>query len=335
MKSIHPQPIQAATLLAVSWFAIAAGCRNQPTGLPNPFLAPDRVPPPATRSLLPGQAQPYYPGDPLPVMQSATTPSAAPAANNQSVNAPQLTGTDGLNWNAPATGAAGSAVPLASAAALSANATPSRSNVLSNEPAVAIPSDGETLRFPLTPPEALTSAPAPSSQQPVPTSAAPPLPSAVIPAAFTTPVADQPSAANVPQTGGLAAAANGPWQSPQIAPPTAATSVGATVVAPAAAAVGAPGSMDVRLRAVPSPPAVEATTPRIRLPGYVAPQPMPGASAFPQPGTNYATAVPTGPMLQTVQISPLPSPPVSEASSLAAGSATVSGDGFRPRTSMR
>ncbi len=41
------------------------GCRNQSTTFTNPFLAPDRVPPPATRPLTPGTAQPYYPGDPV------------------------------------------------------------------------------------------------------------------------------------------------------------------------------------------------------------------------------------------------------------------------------
>ncbi len=45
---------------------LALGCRNQSLPLSNPFMAPDRVPPPATRTLLPGTAQPYYPGDPVP-----------------------------------------------------------------------------------------------------------------------------------------------------------------------------------------------------------------------------------------------------------------------------
>lgn len=45
---------------------LALGCRNQSLPLSNPFMAPDRVPPPSTRTLLPGTAQPYYPGDPVP-----------------------------------------------------------------------------------------------------------------------------------------------------------------------------------------------------------------------------------------------------------------------------
>jgi hypothetical protein len=45
----------------------AAGCKNQTSGqFTNPFLTADRVPPPSTRVLAPGTAQPYYPGDPAP-----------------------------------------------------------------------------------------------------------------------------------------------------------------------------------------------------------------------------------------------------------------------------
>ena len=43
-----------------------AGCRNQASSLTNPFLTPDRVPPPSTRGLAPGTSQPVYAGDPLP-----------------------------------------------------------------------------------------------------------------------------------------------------------------------------------------------------------------------------------------------------------------------------
>lgn len=48
------------------------GCRNQTSTVTNPFLTPDRVPPPATRMPAPGTAQPYYPGDPVP--GAATAP---------------------------------------------------------------------------------------------------------------------------------------------------------------------------------------------------------------------------------------------------------------------
>ncbi|NOZ38674.1 MAG: hypothetical protein GXP24_00430 [Planctomycetes bacterium] len=51
----------------------------------NPFLAPNRVPPPATRTLLPGTAQPYYPGDPVPNSPVIGAPPVgfAPGATQQ------------------------------------------------------------------------------------------------------------------------------------------------------------------------------------------------------------------------------------------------------------
>ena len=42
----------------------------------NPFTAPSRVPPPATRTLLPGTAQPYYPGDPVPNSPAIGVPAS-------------------------------------------------------------------------------------------------------------------------------------------------------------------------------------------------------------------------------------------------------------------
>jgi hypothetical protein len=43
----------------------------------NPFLTPDRVPPPSTQALAPGMAAPYYQGDPLPGAQPAAAPQGA------------------------------------------------------------------------------------------------------------------------------------------------------------------------------------------------------------------------------------------------------------------
>lgn len=60
------------TILAV---ALVTGCRSQSTPLTNPFLTPDRVPPPSTQMLSPGAAQPYYPGETMP----GTAPLAAGA----------------------------------------------------------------------------------------------------------------------------------------------------------------------------------------------------------------------------------------------------------------
>lgn len=69
------------------------GCRTQTTAMTNPFLAPDKVPPPATRTLLPGTAQPYYPGDPVPNSPAIQPPpSYAPVATPNVVPAPVTPG---------------------------------------------------------------------------------------------------------------------------------------------------------------------------------------------------------------------------------------------------
>lgn len=77
---------------------LVAGCQNQPTTFHNPFLSPDRVPPPSTRALTPGTAQPYYPGDPAMggVAPSYTpgpaTPAAQPGIWNGSQSVPPAVG---------------------------------------------------------------------------------------------------------------------------------------------------------------------------------------------------------------------------------------------------
>jgi hypothetical protein len=100
-----------------------------------------------------------------------------------------------------------------------------------------------------------------------------------------------------------------------------------------------PQAMAVRLRAVPSPPPepVEAAAPRIRLPGYAAPQPgsVPPATAeqaayYYSPGSAAVAAQGPNGTMQTVQITPL------AANTYAPSVATLAaGDGFRPRGSMR
>jgi hypothetical protein len=68
------------------------GCHNQTSSFSNPFMPPDRVPPPSTQPLTPGTAQPYYPGGPVqpapPVAGQPTVPSgtfftAPPATGGQ------------------------------------------------------------------------------------------------------------------------------------------------------------------------------------------------------------------------------------------------------------
>ena len=56
----------------ISPVLLCAGCQNQPSHFANPLYSADRVPPPATRSLAPGSAAPYYSGDPLPVIPAGS-----------------------------------------------------------------------------------------------------------------------------------------------------------------------------------------------------------------------------------------------------------------------
>src|SRR5262249_10915494 len=75
MERVHPNVSFAAMCAMIA--AALCGCRSSSSGIAgSPFMAPDRVPPPNTRAILPGQAQPYYQGDPLPAMQSAANQPA-------------------------------------------------------------------------------------------------------------------------------------------------------------------------------------------------------------------------------------------------------------------
>jgi hypothetical protein len=87
--------------LALGLAIVFSGCRTQTATLTNPFLAPDRVPPPQTRAPIPGTAQPYYPGDPVPNTQPAVNPpGTVPAYAPQG---PPVVPQGG--WNAPQSGA--------------------------------------------------------------------------------------------------------------------------------------------------------------------------------------------------------------------------------------
>lgn len=176
--------------LALSLALCLVGCTNQQMAASNPFLAPDRVPPPATRTIAPGTAAPYYPGSPVPAAQTA--PPAPPVAQAQA------------------------AVPPATVAAATPPAAASKPLEFANEPTVAIPSDNQALRFALpAPPPVSQVASQPIQPQPSAESAAPPAPaSAVVPAAFNQPVASQQP---VPKPTPLAdAGTSGPWRSPHL-----------------------------------------------------------------------------------------------------------------------
>lgn len=125
------------------------GCRSQSTTLSNPFLAPDRVPPPATRNLQPGTAQPYYPGDPMPGSPNVTpTPSYAPGPTtpaeptySPSPDSPQPGGTTippgGWNSYPQNSGASNNVVPRGNQLVLGPT----------DESPVQIAADEQSLRF--------------------------------------------------------------------------------------------------------------------------------------------------------------------------------------------
>jgi hypothetical protein len=155
MNGFHPNVLRAATCAMAATVLAVGGCKSASSGVNNPFLAPDRVAPPSTRVLAPGQAQPYYQGDPLPVMQSTTAPPANVLATSE--NAAEARSSTGktLAWNAP-----GDAASIAPGAPIAANATspwnakpmPAIQVAYGNEPAVAVPTDTSALRFALPAP---------------------------------------------------------------------------------------------------------------------------------------------------------------------------------------
>jgi hypothetical protein len=125
--------------------ATAVGCKNQSTPLTNPFLTPDRVPPPSTRVLTPGTAQPYYPGDPVP---GAAPISAYPAGALPPAGVyPPAT--------VPPANAypAGPAYPVGNPVTPTAPVTPPGgwgtypSQAKASGDAVTVPNDGQQLRF--------------------------------------------------------------------------------------------------------------------------------------------------------------------------------------------
>jgi hypothetical protein len=93
---MSPQRPLVAVACAVVVGMVCLGCQNQPSHIANPLYSADRVPPPATRALAPGSAQPYYSGDPLPVM-----PAGSPAAGQSSVTPRSPDGP--LDWSSPST----------------------------------------------------------------------------------------------------------------------------------------------------------------------------------------------------------------------------------------
>jgi hypothetical protein len=305
MKWIHPNVARIASVAMLFVSSGQIGCRTPAGGVANPFLAPDRVPPPATRAIMPGQAQPYYPGDPLPVMQSSSAPQEQP------------TQISGLAWGSGGTGTVTSA------------AQPTTQSLATNEK-VAIPTDKGDLRFVASHPEAANQI---ASSQGAALATAPPSAAtapqhSVVQAAFNEPVANELSM-NTPDVNLVDAEVVSPWRPPQISQSVSSAPAGPS---PPRVAIpgGDPGGIDVRMRAVPSPPPapVGPPTPRIRLPGYTT-QPyysnaamQPGTVLYGAPAMQYVSSAPQLMQPSPVALAGMPQGPASQ-------------DGFRPRTTMR
>jgi hypothetical protein len=274
MKRFARRPV-FVTLRVVVVLALA-GCSNQQRTSANPFMQPDRVPPPATRTIAPGTAQPYYPGDPVPAAQAAAPAAAAVA---------QMPAPPAVN------------APVAAVAPAPATTTSAPQPLaFSNERSVSIPTDSEDLRFAVPEQQAapMQFAPAQVAAGPTASQFAAAPQSAVIPAAYTPPASQpQPAAGPVP-----AASENtdgNPWRSPQIAGANTGVmqaqyvqpqSMQPTVLAAqpsAAAPSGATQQMPVELRPVAAPTSPTMMTPAT---GSSNLQPMPTQmQAAPQSGS--------------------------------------------------
>lgn len=310
MNGLHPNTTRIATCALVLASLAVGGCRSSSSsGLAgNPFLAPDRVAPPSTRSLAPGQAQPYYQGDPPPIMQSATAPPANAVAAVPAPSTAETLSETGrtLAWNTP-----GAGVPQ-SIASPQWPASPTPATITrSDEPAVAVPTDNDSLRFalpaPINPEPAMpmSAAAQPANSAPMQFGPEPQLPSApgVQQASYNAPAGPIPSAPLLPEVSAptiptTPQQAVSPWRTPQMSPsattgyapqaaPVAQPVAGQQVVAggqsymiPAVPAnlyaqqqYSAPANtMAVDMRAVASPAQPGDPNPRIRIPGYDVPQ---------------------------------------------------------------
>jgi hypothetical protein len=205
-----PMRSTLATLVVV---AALVGCRNQPGTMNNPFLTPDRVPPPSTRVLVPGTAQPYYPGDPLP--GAATSPPATlappatayPGAAYPPSSAPLTTPPGG--WGAYPPQSQSTLAPSVQQASTEIPLGPT-----STSDSIRLSGDQLPLRFPAPQPQTFSSpAPlaAPAAEPITPTPATPP--PARMPIQSILPLAgNQPATSSAPATFPPNAGAQAPQQ---------------------------------------------------------------------------------------------------------------------------
>jgi hypothetical protein len=130
--------------LAIS---LLVGCQNQAVPVTNPFMPPDRVPPPATRTPAPGAAQPYYPGDPIPQLQpNAVVPQNYPPSNGYPPVTPGTPVVPPGNWN-PQPPTSRTVTPSNFQVTPVSAEGPLDQFASVNEPAVQIQGDNQNLRF--------------------------------------------------------------------------------------------------------------------------------------------------------------------------------------------
>ncbi len=280
MERIHPNLSYAATCALMVLALGFSGCRSSSSGVAgSPFMSPDRVPPPNTRMLAPGQAQPYYQGDPLPPMQSAANQPADGIATLPREAETLTTSGRTLTWSQSG-GANPASASTGMVAASPAVSTPQphlqsppepQSVVAANEAAVAVPADDDPLRFPLltqAPPENVapiaSATPAAPQSQPIQAVAMQPQPG-IVQASYTTPIPSaQPLPANTPSMINPQPTTS-PWRSPQI---TSSTGVTQPLNLPAPPMLPA-NTVAATIRAVDSPTRSGDPMPRIRVPGYM------------------------------------------------------------------
>jgi len=311
MRAIHPITGHVATVALIVLCSGVDGCKSTSSGVGNPFLAPDRVPPPSTHALLPGQAQPYYQGDPLP-SASQTAPSAPATAAAASPMERSLSPSGRtLAWNAPATAAA-SGPPVSPAPPINQPVSPQITQAVAavNENSIAVPTDADPLRYALpqaprvetaaSPPAAavVTAENKPTATQPVGGTRTAPSQNVLL-ASYNAPAAVVPQAIQ-PLTTVPSQQSTTPWRSPQLIQPlNSATNVsqqgsiqplvGSLPTLPppnssplAQQPVSIPtNTMAATLRAVnPPPPQPGDPMPRIRMPDYLPPPPISTADGF-------------------------------------------------------
>lgn len=286
---------------------LTTGCATQPNGA-NPLLTADRVPAPQTRIMTPGAGQPYYQSSPVTPVQ----PGFGPQGSAATMPAPALTA-----------------------------ANPAPATFASNEPGLAVPSDDAALRLTYTPPQ--TVAPTPNVSQTtfaasVPQVASAPANYVAQPQPFIAQTTAQPTTYNVaPSAPPMRVTLSPVTHHDGFATPSGmANASGITVPAATEFSPAAPSSDNLPwvsgsaprqvARVMPAvaapiqPVAYVATAPRVRLPGYPAPQ-----QSFVAP--QYASTT-TG----HVQITELPASTTAGSHRVPANSSSSTADGFRARS---